>query len=206
MRRVRCGLFVGAILAVAGFTGSAGASSGTVELSAGFAKCSTNLGASEVSMGGGVSFGASYWRPISPAVSWGAEVSMDNLGSAESNTDDALTMTTFREEFSSRILRINPALRLNLGATVGPTVYVQGGAGWYQLSWDYSFDNGLIAFESGDESSEFGFNVGAGLGCPVGPRTRLTVSGTYHVVPGNNLQNMENTNNIQARAGLGFGL
>ena len=104
------------------------------------------------------------------------------------------------------MVRVNPALRVNLGATVGPSFYAQGGAGWYGHSWDYSAGNGLVGSRSGDSSSEFGFNVGAGLGFPVGPRTRLNFTGTYHVIPANSLENMEDTNNAQVRAGLGFDL
>ncbi len=207
MIRVGYRSWMGALVAIAVLAGSAEASgAGSLELNAGFAKCSTNLGTSEASMAGSISFGASYWKPITPMVSWGAEVSMDNLGTAEAETYDVLTATTFHEKFSSHIVRVNPALRVNLGATVGPSFFAQGGAGWYRLSWDYAFDNGVIALESGDQSSEFGYQVGAGLGYPVGPRTRLNVTGTYQVVPGNNLNNMENTNNVQVRAGLGFEL
>jgi opacity protein-like surface antigen len=157
-------------------------------------------------MGGSVSIGMSYWHPISSIVALGAELSMDNLGSAVTNTYDSVTSTTFHEEFSTHVFRINPALRVNLGATMGPSFYAQGGAGWYRVTWDYSVDNSLIQAQSGDSSTELGFSVGAGLGYPVGPGTRMNVTGMYHFVPANSLNNMENTNNAQIRVGLGFEL
>ena len=64
----------------------------------------------------------------------------------------------------------------------------------------------ILLAESDDKSSEFGFNIGAGLGFPVGTNTQFSIVGTYHVVPGNNLENMENTNNAQIRVGLGVEL
>ncbi|MGH7680770.1 MAG: outer membrane protein, partial [Candidatus Eiseniibacteriota bacterium] len=199
--------WLGVFLALAVFAPAAAASApGNLEISAGYAKCSTHLGASEESMGGSVTIGMSYWKPVSTLFSIGAELSMDDLGDAVSDTYDIVTSTTFHEQFSTHILRANPAIRMNLGATVGPSLYAQAGAGWYRITWDYLVDNALIQAESGGSSTELGFNVGAGLGYPVGPRTRLNVTGTYHIVPGNSLDNMEDTNNAQIRMGLGFEL
>jgi opacity protein-like surface antigen len=207
-RFILIGTFVGVatLAGIAAPARPAAGSLGTLELSMGYAKCSAPLGASEDELGGSVSVGFAYWRSISPMFSWGAELSMDDLGRAVAETYDALSGTTFHEEFTTRIVRVHPSLRVNLGATVGPSFFAQGGAGLYRISWDYSADNGLFGFQSDDASSEFGFNVGAGLGFPVGPRTRLNVIGTYQVVPGNSLENMDNTNNAQIRAGLGVDL
>ncbi len=179
---------------------------GSMEISAGYARCSSPIGVSDETMGGSVSLGMSYWHPISSIISLGGEFSMDDLGSAVTDTYDLVTSTTFHEEFSAHVLRLNPALRVNLGATMGPSFFAQGGAGWYRITWDYSVDNALIQAHSGDSSTELGFSVGAGLGYPVGHATRMTIVGTYHIVPANSLNNMDNTNNAQIRVGLGFEL
>ena len=55
---------------------------------------------------------------------------------------------------------------------------------------------------SPDGESKFGFNVGAGVGFPVGPKTRLNLTGLYHSVSTEG----ESLNYIQMRAGVGFGL
>ena len=49
---------------------------------------------------------------------------------------------------------------------------------------------------------KFGFNLGAGVGFPVGPKTKLNLMGNYHTVstPGNS------TNYMNIRAGLGLSL
>ena len=200
-------VWLGAVLALAILSPAAAASTpGSLEISAGYAKCSTPLGTSDESMAGSVSIGMAYWKPVSTLFSLGAELSMDDLGSAVSDTYDALTTTTFHEEFSSHILRANPAIRMNLGATVGPSFYAQAGAGWYRITWAYLVDNTLVQAESRGSSTELGFSVGAGLGYPVGPRTKLNITGTYHIVPKNSLNNMDDTNNAQIRMGLGFEL
>jgi opacity protein-like surface antigen len=201
------GFRIGALLAAVALPAHpAAAALGTAELSMGYSRSSTPLGDSDDSMGGSVSVGFAYWRTVSPLISWGAEVSMDDLGRATADTYDALLGTTTSEEFTTRIMRINPALRINLGATVGPSFFAQGGAGWYRVAWSYSAENEFFSVHSDDASSEFGFNIGAGLGFPVGTNTQFSIVGTYHVVPGNSLENMENTNNAQIRAGLGVGI
>lgn len=199
-------LFGAVLFLAAPATASAAPGPGSLEISAGYARCSSPIGASDETMGGSVSIGMSYWHPISSIVSLGGELSMDDLGSAVTNTYDLVTSTTFHEEFSTHLFRVNPALRVNLGATMGPSFYAQGGAGWYRITWDYSVDNSLIQAHSGDSSMELGFSLGAGLGYPVGPRTRMNVTGTYHFVPANSTNNMEDTNNAQIRIGLGFEL
>lgn len=173
---------------------------GTVELNAGYSKSSTDvtsgidIGGAENAMGGGLSFGAGYWRSMSPVMSWGLEAGLDNLGSAEydnGNTPD--------NEFKSNIFRVNPALRFNFGAGVGPSFYAQGGAGMYNVSMDI---NDSVLGDASDSQSKFGFNVGAGVGFPVGPKTRLNLTGLYHSVSTEG----ESINYIQMRAGVGFGL
>jgi opacity protein-like surface antigen len=167
---------------------------GTLEVNGGYAKSSNEVTASGESMGGGLTFGAAYWRSISPSVSWGAEVSMDNLGNVEET--DPLTATT--TEVSSKVLRINPAIRMNFGAPVGPSFFAQGGAGMYNVSSEVT--SGGV---SGDDSqSKIGFNFGAGVGFPVGPKTKLNFQGNYHTVSTEG----ESINYITFRAGVGFGL
>jgi len=174
---------------------------GTVELNAGYSKSSTDvtsaldIGGAENAMGGGLSFGAAYWRGVSPMVSWGLEAGFDNLGSAEYDNGN-----TTDNEFKSNIFRVNPALRFNFGAGVGPSFYAQGGAGMYKISMD--INDSVAGDISPDGESKFGFNVGAGVGFPVGPKTRLNLTGLYHSVSTEG----ESLNYIQMRAGVGFGL
>jgi opacity protein-like surface antigen len=98
---------------------------------------------------------------------------------------------------------------MNLGSAVGPNFYVQGGAGLYKVSWKYDYQDEAANVIVGDDSySKLGFNVGAGVGFPVGPKTRMNISTSYHVVPvDENVETVaDNLNNIQVRAGIGFNL
>jgi len=177
---------------------------GTMELNLGYAKSSTELGSSTESLGGGVGFGASYWRGVSPTVSWGGEVSVDNLGSADYTGVDAFA-TAYTENFKTNIVRITPAVRVNFGSLVGPSFYAQGGAGLYKVSWKYRYEDVAQVVTADDSSTKFGMNLGAGVGFPVAPTTRMNFSASYHIVPGNDV-NMTDTNNLQLRAGIGFNL
>jgi len=212
MKRIHMALVLTMVLAVAAFVPMASASPvglGTLELNAGYAKSSSEVGTSTESMGGGMTFGAAYWRSMSPSVSWGAEVSYDNVGTADASYYDALTATTYHEEFSTKMLRFAPSIRMNFGAPVGPSFFAQGGVGLYNASWDYSYDDGVTVAKTDGSDSNIGFNVGAGVGFPVGPKTKLNFSGNYHIVPGveeNNVKLTDNTNYLQFRAGIGFGL
>ncbi len=82
MKRIHLTLVLVTVFCVAAFASAAVAGPvGTMEINAGYAKSSTDVTGNDESMGGGISFGAAYWRSASPTVQWGAEVSYDNLGS-----------------------------------------------------------------------------------------------------------------------------
>lgn len=172
----------------------------TVELNAGYSKSSTDvtsgvdIAGAENAMGGGLSFGAGYWRSMSPMISMGLEAGIDNLGSA--NYDNG---TTTDNEFKSSAFRVNPALRFNFGAGVGPAFYAQGGAGLYNVSMDIKDS---VAGDASDSQSKVGFNVGAGVSFPVGPKSRMNLTGLYHTVSTEG----QSLNYMQFRAGIGFGL
>lgn len=168
---------------------------GTLELNGGYAKSSTEVTPTNDAMGGGITFGAAYWRPMSPMASWGAEISYDNLGSVDYNTGVS-TATV-----SSHVFRVNPAVRFSFGAPVGPSFFAQGGAGLYSVSGKYE-DSADPSLNTTNSQSKFGFNLGAGVNFPVGPKTKLSFTGMYHSVSTDN----QSTNYIQVRAGVGFGL
>jgi len=188
--------------------GSAGAASGpsTLELNGGYAKSTTELGTTTEKMGGGVAIGAAYWGTISPTISWGAEVSYDNLGNVDAAGYDPFSGVTYAERFSTKILRVNPALRVSFGPPTGTSFFVQGGAGLYSASWKYNYvDDTGIAASANDSKSKFGFNAGIGIAVPAGQKTKVTFGGAYHLVGGNDV-NMSDMNYIQFRAGVGLGL
>jgi outer membrane protein with beta-barrel domain len=194
MKRIHLTLVLATVFCVAGFAAQANAGPvGTLEFNLGYAKSSTEVMPDE-SMGGGLAFGAGYWRSASPSVQWGVEASYDNLGSVEYDNGNTTDNT-----ISSSLVRVTPALRMNFGSMVGPNFFAQGGAGLYNVSAnveDSVFGN------VDDSSSEFGFNLGAGVGFPVGPKTRMNVQGQYHSVATEG----ESTNYLAFRAGIGIGL
>ena len=80
---------------------------------------------------------------------------------------------------------------------------MQAGAGLYNVSADYRYsDTSGFSFEADDSDAKFGLNLGAGVGFPVGPKTRLSVQGQYHSVETDG----ENLDYLAFRAGLGFSL
>ena len=85
------------------------------------------------------------------------------------------------------------------GAPVGPSFYAQGGAGLYSVS--SKVEDSLLG-DASDSQSKFGFNIGAGVSFPVGPKSRMNFTGLYHSVS----TDVDNTNYMQFRAGFGFGL
>jgi Outer membrane protein beta-barrel domain len=202
-------LCVGCIASQASAHSSAsGSANGTFELSLGFTKSSTELGTTGESFGGGVGFGGGFWRAMSPTVSWGAEASWDDMGEARAQYDVSGTSVT--ETFSAKVVRVNPALRLHFGSMVQPAFFVQGGAGVYNVSWRYEYTDDSPGppspFTIEDSSSELGINFAGGVTFPMGPKTRMNLSGIYHIVPRPNNTNVDNLNNYQLRAGIGFGL
>jgi opacity protein-like surface antigen len=194
MKRIHLTLVLVTVFCVAGFAAQANAGPvGTLEFNLGYAKSSTEVIPDE-SMGGGLAFGAGYWRSASPSVQWGVEASYDNLGSVEYDNGDTPDNTV-----SGSLFRVTPALRMNFGSMVGPNFFAQGGAGIYNVSADVEDS---IFGEDSQSNSEFGFNLGAGVGFPVGPKTRMNVSGQYHSVATEG----ESTNYLAFRAGIGIGL
>jgi opacity protein-like surface antigen len=206
MKRIQMAVIFATVFAVAAFAPTAGAApvnAGTLELNAGYAKSSTEVTSTGDSWGGGITFGAAYWRPISPSVSLGGELSLDNLGNIEANYVDPVTLAAVSEEFSGKAFRINPAIRFNFGAPVGPSFFAQGGVGLYNVSFDYSYsdDQGNSSKDDASES-KMGLNFGAGVAFPVGPKTKMNFQGNYHTVSTEG----ESMNYLQFRAGIGFGL
>ena len=194
MKRIHLTLVLVTVIFVAAFASAANANTvGTMEINAGYAKSSTDITGNDESMGGGIAFGAAYWRNASPTVQWGAEASWDNLGNLDYGT------TPTNGTLSSSIIRINPALRVNFGSKVGPSFFAQGGAGLYSMSFKDQPNGGA---EVKDTQSKFGFNLGAGVGFPVGPKTKMNFLGQYHSVSTEG----ESTNYIEFKAGVGFGL
>ena len=194
MKRIQVALVFAAVLvlAFASFA-SAKPGTGTVELNAGYSKSSNEVTGTE-SLGGGITFGAGYWRNASPQLSWGLEAGFDNLGSA--NYDNGNTPDN---EISSSAFRVNPALRFNFGQSMGPSFYAQGGAGLYNVSMDIKDS---VLGDASDSQSKFGFNVGAGVSFPVSPKSRASLTGLYHSVSTEG----ESLNYLQFRAGIGFNL
>ena len=197
MKRIHMALVLAMVLAVAAFVPMASASPvglGTLELNAGYAKSSTEAVPNGDSFGGGITFGAGYWRSVSPSVSWGGELSYDNLGSVDYNNG-----VTTDNKVSASAFRVNPAVRFNFGAPVGPSFYAQGGAGLYSVSG--KVEDSVVG-NSSDSQSKLGFNMGAGVSFPVGPKSRMNFTGLYHSVSTDG----QSTNYLQFRAGIGFGL
>jgi len=193
MKRIHLTLVLVTVFFVAAFASAAGANTvGTMEINAGYAKSSLDVTGNNESMGGGIAFGASYWRNASPTVQWGAEASWDNLGSVDYTVPASGTV-------KGSIIRINPAMRVNFGSKVGPSFFAQGGAGLYSLS---AKDQPSGGSEVKSTQSKFGFNLGAGVGFPVGPKTNMNFLGQYHSVSTDG----QSTNYIEFKAGVGFGL
>ncbi len=168
---------------------------GTLELNAGYNKNSDEVTPSGDAMGGGIGFGAAYWKSASPSVSWGGEVSYDNLGSAE-YTDPLSSVTS---KTSANVLRVNPAVRYTFGPGVGTSFYAQGGAGYYNVSAKYEDS---VPSSADTSEGKIGFNFGAGVNFPVAPTTKMNLGLQYHTVSTEG----QSTNYINFRAGIGFNL
>ena len=168
---------------------------GTLELNAGYNKNSDEVTPSGDAMGGGIGFGAAYWRGVSPSVSWGAELSYDNLGSAE-YTDPLSSATT---KYSASIVRVNPAMRYTFGPGVGTNFYAQGGVGYYNVKAKVEDS---VAGSADNSESKIGFNFGAGVNFPVAPTTKMNVGLQYHTISTEG----QSTNYIDFKAGIGFNL
>ena len=141
-----------------------------------------------------MSFGAGYFRSIAPKTSWGMEVAYDNLGSMDW-ANGTNNMTT-----SIHTVRVTPELRMNFGALVGPSFFAQAGGGYYSVS--VKDENRTAGTNATASDGKFGFNLGAGVGFPVGPKTKLNFMGNYHTVSTSGTS----TNYMNFRAGLGLSL
>ncbi len=193
MKRIHLTLVL-AVFCVAAFASAAVAGPvGTMEINAGYAKSSTDVTGNDESLGGGISFGAAYWRSATPTISWGAELSYDNLGSVD--FDNGGTPTSV----SGSVFRVNPAVRANFGSMVGPSFFAQGGAGYYNVS--SSIEPSVPGVDNNSQG-KFGYNLGAGVGFPVGPKTKMNVMGQWHSISTEG----ESTNYLEFKAGVGFGL
>ena len=198
MNRNRFAMMAFTFALVTAFAAAASAmpSTGTFEISGGYAKSSTEAASpfTTDSPSGGLSFGGGYFRSIAPKTSWGVEASYDNLGSLDWN-DGVDNHTT-----SMHLFRVTPELRMNFGAMVGPSFCAQAGAGYYSVS---AKDEDTTASTNVTASDgKFGFNLGAGVGFPMGPKTKLNIMGMYHSVSTSG----QSTNYMGVRAGVGFGL
>ena len=188
--------FTFAVMTAFAAAASAMPSTGTFEINGGYAKSSTEAASpfTTDSPSGGLSFGGGYFRSIAPKTSWGIEGSYDNLGSLDWNdgTDNHTT--------SMHLFRVTPELRMNFGAMVGPSFCAQAGAGYYSVSAkdeDTTTSTNVTASDG-----KFGFNLGAGVGFPMGPKTKLNIMGMYHSVSTSG----QSTNYMGVRAGVAFGL
>jgi len=189
-------LFTFALVTAFAAAASATPSVGTLEISGGYAKSTLEAAApfSTDSPSGGMTFGAGYFRSIAPKTSWGMEVSYDNLGSMDWN-DGVDAHTT-----SIKMLRVSPEVRMNFGAPVGPSFCAQAGVGYYSVS--VKDEDTTASTNATVSDGKVGFNFGAGVGFPVGPKTKLNLMGMYHSVSteGNS------TNYMNVRCGLGVSL
>ena len=148
---------------------------GLVEVNAGFSK-DNNYGSYSPNgtLRGSAAFGAGYYRSFAPMLSWGVDVALENLGSA-----DYSSPLLGNGQMSARVFRINPALRIHLGAPVGPSLFVQAGGGLYNVTREIKFDTGGT---SDGSDTKFGANFGGGVAVPVGPRARMILLGQGHTV------------------------
>ena len=199
MNRTRMALVVFALTLFTVFAAAASAtpSVGTFEINAGYAKSSTEvapLTSPTDALSGSISFGAGYFRSIAPTTSWGVEASLDNLGTTDWNTGTA-TATS-----KTTVLRVTPEVRMNFGSAVGPSFFAQGGAGLYAVTSKVETTDVLYAMDQ--SQSKFGFNLGAGVGIPVSPKTNLNVLGSYHSISTEGTS----TNYLGLRAGIAFNL
>jgi len=198
MNRTRFALALFTFVLVTAFAAAAWAtpSVGTLEISGGYAKSSLEAASpfSTDSPSGGISFGAGYFRSIAPKTSWGIEAAYDNLGSIDW-TDGTDNYTS-----SVSMVRVTPEFRMNFGAPVGPSFFAQAGGGYYGVSVKEA-DN-TTSTELSVSDGKFGFNFGAGVGFPMGPKTKLNIQGNYHSVSTEG----QSTNYLGFRAGLALNL
>lgn len=190
-----------ALMAVASTAGAAtrphhesGSNPGTMEVNLGFAKSSDDAIGNGDTMNGGIAFGAAYWMHPSPKLSWGPELSFDNMGSVE--YDNGFTANNTG---SMHLIRVHPTLRYNFTQGIGTQFFGQAGAGLYSVT--AKINDSVLGTASASDS-KFGFNVGAGVDFPVSPKSRMNVTALYHNVA----MDGQSLNYVQVRAGFGFTL
>ena len=83
---------------------------------------------------------------------------------SESRFDGALVMRTY-------------PVTASLWLTPIPTLYVGGGVGYYNTTFD--FDQDLVPFIDDETRQEFGIHLGGGLRVPVAPAAALDLQGRY---------------------------
>jgi opacity protein-like surface antigen len=197
MNRTKIAMLGFTFALVTAFAAAASAmpSTGTLEVSGGYAKSSLEAAApfSTDSPSGGLSFGAGYFRSIAPKTSWGIETSYDNLGHVDFTNVDSYTS-------SIHMLRVTPEFRMNFGAMVGPSFCAQAGAGYYNVSAKLA-DN-TTSTDASASQGKIGFNMGAGVAFPMGPKTKMNIMGMYHSVSTTG----SSTNYFGVRCGVGFGM
>jgi len=198
MNRTRFALVSFSFVLVMAFAAAAWAtpSAGTFEINGGYSKSSIEAASpfTTDSPSGGISFGAGYFRSIAPKTSWGIEASYDNLGSVD--------WTDGTDNYTSTInmVRVTPEFRMNFGAPVGPSFFAQAGGGYYSVSVKEADNTTATELKASD--GKFGFNFGAGVGFPMGPKTKLNIQGNYHSVSTEG----KSTNYMGLRAGLALSL
>ncbi len=89
---------------------------------------------------------------------------------------------------------------MNFGAMVGPSFCAQAGAGYY--SGSFKDEDTTLGTNASTSDGKFGFNFGAGVGFPMGPKTKLNIMGMYHSVSTTG----QSTNYMGVRAGVGIGM
>jgi|SRR6185503_5925322 len=177
---------------------------GTIEFSLGYNKSWTGSGATGESLGGGIGAGVAFWRAASPDLSWGLEASYDDLGKVDYSYVDPFSGLTGSTRFDVRIIRVNPAFRVAFGRPEGANFLAQVGAGLYNVNLRYRLEAGFIVDDDQSET-KFAFNVGAGVGFPLGRTKRVNLMAAYHLVNGFDAF-IEDFNHVQIRASLGIPL
>ena len=101
MKRIHLTLVLATVFCVAGFAAQANAGPvGTLEFNLGYAKSSTEVIPDE-SMGGGLAFGAGYWRSASPTVAFPARRARTTAASAPTRSSDARSSRSTRRRAST---------------------------------------------------------------------------------------------------------
>jgi opacity protein-like surface antigen len=107
-------------------------------------------------------------------------------------------------KLDSKILRFNPAFRVNFGRPGGKNFLAQVGTGLYNVTRNYHYEIGFI-IDDDDSQTKFGLNVGAGAGFPLGRAKRMNLMAAYHFIGGEEAF-ADDFNHLQIRASLGIPL